>query len=82
MAPDKPKRIAHMSTDAYDDVLSRLRKLTADEQRLLADELKNLLQLNGKGRRSVLDLRGLGKDVWSGVDAQEYVRQERASWTG
>jgi hypothetical protein len=71
-----------MSTDAYDEVLSKVRQLTADEQRLLVDEVKNLLGSNGDGRRSVLELQGLGKDVWSGMDAQEYVRQERASWTG
>jgi hypothetical protein len=71
-----------MSTDAYDEVLSKVRNLTADEQRNLAAEVKNLLGSNGNGRRSVLELQGLGKDVWRDIDAQEYVRQERASWIG
>lgn len=31
---------------------------------------------------SLLDLKGLGKEVWQGVDAQDYVDRERASWNG
>ena len=35
-----------------------------------------------KPKRSILELRGLGKEVWRGIDAQEYVNQERDSWNG
>ena len=28
----------------------------------------------------VEELRGLHKDIWEGVDAQEYVNQERDAW--
>jgi hypothetical protein len=31
-------------------------------------------------KRSLLELRGLGKEVWEGVDPVEYVKQERDSW--
>jgi hypothetical protein len=30
--------------------------------------------------RSITELRGLGKEIWQGQDAQEYVDQERDSW--
>ncbi len=33
-------------------------------------------------RHSVLELRGLGKEIWSDIDAQDYVNSERASWSG
>jgi len=33
-------------------------------------------------RRSILELRGLGKEIWEDIDAQDYVEQERASWNG
>jgi hypothetical protein len=33
-------------------------------------------------RHSIMELRGLGKEIWEGIDAQEYVNQERASWNG
>jgi hypothetical protein len=29
---------------------------------------------------SLRELRGLGKDIWSGIDAQAYVNQERDDW--
>lgn len=28
---------------------------------------------------SILDLRGLGAEIWQGIDAQEYVNRERDS---
>ncbi len=31
---------------------------------------------------SIMELQGLGKEVWAGIDAQEYVNHERASWAG
>jgi hypothetical protein len=31
---------------------------------------------------SILQLQGLGKEIWLGIDAQEYVDQERAAWNG
>jgi hypothetical protein len=33
-------------------------------------------------RTSILQLQGLGKEIWQGIDAQEYVDGERASWNG
>ncbi len=36
----------------------------------------------GEPRHSVLELKGLGKEIWEGIDAQEYVDQERSSWGG
>ncbi len=32
------------------------------------------------GRRSLLELEGLGAEIWKGIDAQEYVNQLRAEW--
>jgi hypothetical protein len=29
-----------------------------------------------------MELRGLGAEIWDGIDAQEYVIRERASWNG
>lgn len=33
-----------------------------------------------EGRRSLLELRGLGKELWKGEDAQEYVDRLRKEW--
>ena len=31
-------------------------------------------------RRSLSELRGLGKEIWQGVDAQEYINEIRNEW--
>ena len=37
--------------------------------------------LGGKKKRhSLLELEGLGAEIWKGIDAQEYVRKEREAW--
>lgn len=33
-------------------------------------------------KHSILELEGLGKALWQGIDAQQYVDQERDSWSG
>ena len=34
-----------------------------------------------EGRLDLLDLAGLGGEIWAGVDVGEYLTQERAQWT-
>ncbi len=31
-------------------------------------------------KHSILELAGLGKEIWEGIDAQEYVNQLRDEW--
>jgi len=33
-------------------------------------------------RRSILELRGLGKQVWQNVSVKDYINAERDSWNG
>ncbi|MEW6772259.1 MAG: hypothetical protein AB1330_12900 [Bacillota bacterium] len=44
------------------------------------DAVEEIIEV--RSQRSVLELQGLGKEVWKGIDAGEYVEQERASWDG
>lgn len=55
--------------------------LGADQLRLV-ENLALMLRQHMVTRRSITELRGLGKDVWQGIDAQEYVNQERDAWDG
>jgi hypothetical protein len=32
--------------------------------------------------RSLLELEGLGQEVWQGVDVGDYLGRERSSWNG
>ncbi len=67
----------------YKQALKLARKLRRAERSRLIDALvlPRLSKSNSK-KRSILELQGLGKEIWNGMDAQEYVRRERASWVG
>lgn len=70
----------------YHEVRHLAESLTPDEELRLIQELSSLIRqrvtMTPKPKRSILELRGLGKEVWNGIDAQEYVNQERDSWNG
>jgi hypothetical protein len=34
----------------------------------------------GVKTHSILELQGLGKEIWQGIDVEEYIRRERESW--
>lgn len=67
-----------------------LEKLTPEEEAELETFAASLLarreleSINPveKPSHSILELKGLGKEIWEGIDAQEYVDQERRSWHG
>jgi hypothetical protein len=45
---------------------------------LLRHELEN--GDDGGKRYSILELHGLGREIWQGVDLKEYVRKLRDEW--
>ncbi|MGM0577129.1 MAG: FitA-like ribbon-helix-helix domain-containing protein [Myxococcota bacterium] len=65
-----------------DDLYSELKARAAREHRSLAQEVVHLLDraVREQERLSLLELRGLGREAWEGVDAAEHVRAERDSW--
>ncbi len=71
-----------MST--YSSVLTEVLRLAPDEQLRLISELlvyvRHRFQPKPKGR--ILELEGLGEEIWHGIDAQEYVNHERNSSNG
>ena len=65
-----------------DDLYSILRDRAGREHRSVAQEVTHLLgqALENREPLSILDLQGLGRDLWDGVDAADYVRRERDAW--
>lgn len=63
-----------------DDLYERLRRRAIDEHRSVAQEVTHLLQslLETPTSRSILELRGLGRELWQGLDIGEYLERERA----
>jgi hypothetical protein len=70
-----------MSTHAYNEILNQVERLTPDEQRQLIKDIEAMLhrQAKPKHRHSILELEGLGKEIWEGIDAPESVNEERKS---
>jgi hypothetical protein len=68
----------------YQEVRRQIESLTLDEQKRLMEELASIVshRKTADSKPSILDLEGLGKDIWQGIDAQEYIDQERQLWNG
>ncbi len=65
-----------------DDLYEKLKERAESEHRSLAQEVVHLLSkaVASRARPSLMDLRGLGKEIWQGIDAARYIEEERASW--
>jgi plasmid stability protein len=64
-----------------DDLYETLRVRAEREHRSIAAQVVHLLTRQvGAEPRSLLDLRGLGRESWEGVDAARLVAEERGSW--
>ena len=69
---------------SYRDYVEGLQTLPPEDLlnllEIISTRLKHTLQEKSGKRHSIMELEGLGAEIWEGIDAQEYVRQERASW--
>ncbi len=68
----------------HEGLLVEVERLGPEDQLYLLEYLAMLVRrrLREPVRRALLELQGLGKGVWEGIDAQEYVDRERESWSG
>lgn len=65
-----------------DPLYEKLQEQAQQEHRSLAQQVIHILHqtLEQEAPLSILGLRGLGKEVWKGIDATAYIREERDSW--
>lgn len=65
-----------------DELYERIKRRAAAQRRSIAGEVVTLLDraVAEAEPLSILELRGLGKEVWRGIDAAEHVRTEREGW--
>lgn len=65
-----------------DPLYRKLRARARRERRSVAQEVIQILsQVTEEPKPlSILALKGLGKEIWRGVDPTAYVDQERRSW--
>ena len=68
----------------YKDYIKGLYDLKPEEQlsllEIISSRLKNVIGRKKIKKHSIMELEGLGADIWKGVDAQKYVIKERESW--
>ena len=66
------------------EILQQAKTLSAQERKelvkLLVDRLEVAETEAPAEKHSILELAGLGKEIWAGIDAQEYVNQLRSEW--
>ena len=65
-----------------DALYRKLQARARRERRSVAQQVTEILvrALEEPEPLSILDLQGLGKDHWRGIDAAEHVERERSSW--
>lgn len=65
-----------------DALYRKLQARAKRERRSVAQEVTHILSeaLQTAKQLSILELRGLGKEYWRGVDATAHVKHERAAW--
>jgi len=65
-----------------DPLYKKLQARARRERRSVAQEVIHLLTqaVEEPDTQSILELRGLGKELWTGIDAAAHVNAERRSW--
>lgn len=68
------------------EIVEKAKALSQQEQKELIKLLVDALAVDAPSERApqkrhrLSDLRGLGAEIWQGIDAQEYVNQLRDEW--
>jgi PHD/YefM family antitoxin component YafN of YafNO toxin-antitoxin module len=85
------KELARRNLGALmDELRSRPTGLTEEEiEAIVTEEVQAVREERRAHQRamvqaqsSILELQGLGKEIWQNIDAQAYIDQERTSWNG
>lgn len=68
----------------YNQVISEIKALDLSDQLRLLEQMAVIIrQKTSTSRtRSILELKGKGKDIWKGLDVKKYLDKERSSWNG
>ncbi|MBU1599503.1 hypothetical protein KKG61_05300 [bacterium] len=65
----------------YREYIKGIKQLKVEDQlRLLEIMAGHLGKVVSKKKHSIMELEGLGAEIWKGIDAQAYVNKERESW--
>lgn len=62
------------------EIMQQVQNLSVQEQRELVRLLNDSLRQIEEPKHSILELAGLGADVWKDIDAQAYINRLRSEW--
>ncbi|MCX5815195.1 MAG: hypothetical protein NTX75_02990 [Proteobacteria bacterium] len=63
-------------------MIEEIKELSIYQQKKILDLVRLLKSSinNSSKKHSIIELKGCGKDIWKGIDAQEYVNRLREEW--
>lgn len=66
----------------YTEVFNQVRSLELHDQVRLLEELAAIVRYKVEAwpKHSILELKGLGKEIWQDIDVEKYIEEERNSW--
>ncbi len=67
---------------SLDELIEYINHLSPKDRLQIVSKVTHDLSEEELGEKwlDIRNLRGLGKEIWQGMDAQEYVNKERESW--
>jgi DNA-binding HxlR family transcriptional regulator len=68
----------------YNHVMAEIKTLDLSDQLRLLEEMTTLIRRKTSQvkPRSILELKGKGKEIWKGLGVKTYIDEERSSWNG
>ncbi len=73
-----------MTQTAYNHILQEIKTMSLLEQLRILEQTAALVRNTvnqSTERRSIMELKGKGKEIWQNIDVQKYLDEERSSWT-
>jgi hypothetical protein len=64
----------------FEQLITEIRTLPLEQRKALIVAIVDTFTEPQVPQHSLLELEGLGKEIWQGIDAQEYVDQLRDEW--
>jgi hypothetical protein len=70
-------------TLSHSELLTIIQNPDTDEQLRLMEEVAMIVRNKMRIRKhNILELKGLGKEIWESIDILEHINKKRDSWIG
>jgi DNA-binding HxlR family transcriptional regulator len=73
-----------MQETGYNHLISEVKALELSDQLRLLEQIAFIIRHRSatENTRSILELKGKGKDIWNDINVKSYLDMERSSWNG